>query len=1157
MSREKKDSHPTLFPHSEHSSETVLRRRRPLVLPRLLSDEATRLQHGNGDVEAAHKIILRWADLESDGHVFRKETSLDAEFLNQIFGEALGFRLQTISPQRYNLEREFSLPGGLSADGALGDFGPESMNTPVAVIELKDATTNVDRDTSNGRTAVQQCWGYLNAAPACPWGIVSNFVMFRLYHRNKTPMAFEIFTLQELRDARRFREFFCLFSRIGLLPSRLVKEPTALRLLRETDNRQREVGDDLYETYRQNRLALIDHLHRKANHSVDAAIRIAQKIMDRIIFVAFCEDRGLLPDRIIERTYDEVQPFAKVTNPRWQNFLGLFRAVDKGHKDLSLETGYNGGLFRRDPEVDDLQLDDDWTRFFREVSGYDFRDEINVDVLGHLFEKSITELEKLRSGGLFDASESPLETAGKMPKSAQRKRFGIYYTPPAFTSFIVQHTVVELIDERFVAAAKKHGLDPARPEETGKPKKVLAYLEDCLEILRAFKVCDPACGSGAFLIKAYDVFEERYGTLLEHMLRYDKPRADELRDQVPDIILNENLYGVDLSEQAIEITQLALWIRSARKGRTLSDLSANIVCGNSLVTDTAVDPRAMSWRDTFGAVFSQPEGGFDCVVSNPPWERLKLQEREFFSFSAPKIASAVNAGTRRTLIDQLEHGEPTLFARYTAAKTRAEVTLNHVRNSGVFPLTGKGDINTYALFAELAKKIVAPNGRVGILVPSGIATDKSTKDFFGSMIQGRSLIQLLDFENRKRVFPDVDGRFKFSILIFGGSAVEVEASEFVFFAHSMQDVQDTGRHICLTAEDIALLNPNTRTCPIFRSQRDAELTKQIYRTVPVLIDRSRSEGGNPWRVSFLRMFDQTNDAELFLTPEQLKRKRFKRRGSEWTKGRRRFVPLYEAKMVQAYDHRAAGVVIDTENWVRQGQTIPTSLVSHQNPEFVVEPRWWVEASEVAEACPWENPPAYLCYKDVTSPTNERTMIAGFIPPVGVVNSAPLVFVDESFSPRRWCCLLANLNAFVLDYVARQKVGNVHLNFFIVEQLPFLPPDAYDDRCPWQPPQKLEKWISDRVLKLSCTADDMRALGEACGMKNPVHKWKPTERATLLAELDAAYFLLYGIKRDDVEYILSTFTGTRRRDETETGTFRTSELVLHAYDDLAGACSTSG
>jgi hypothetical protein len=298
------------------------------------------------------------------------------------------------------------------------------------------------------------------------------------------------------------------------------------------------------------------------------------------------------------------------------------------------------------------------------------------------------------------------------------------------------------------------------------------------------------------------------------------------------------------------------------------------------------------------------------------------------------------------------------------------------------------------------------------------------------------------------------------------------------------------------------------------------------------------------------MFDQTNDAEKFLSPDELKKKRFRLEGNHWIKGKSTYLPLYGAKMVQMYDHRAAGVVIEKEKWFRQGQTARTSLVSHQNPEFAVQPRWWASEENIQQAYQPALPSAHLAFKNVTSPTNLRTMIASFIPPVGVINSAPLIRTPESISERLRCCLLANLNAYILDYVARQKIGNVNLNFFIVEQLATLPPDAYAQRCRWNTRQTLEKWISDRVLKLSCTANDMLPLAEAAGFAKGVHKWKAPERMELMAELDAAYFLLYGIARPDAEYILSTFTGTQRRDESESGTFRTADLILSKYDEYA-------
>ncbi|MBI1831850.1 MAG: N-6 DNA methylase [Planctomycetes bacterium] len=1141
-------SGPTLF------STLSRRRHRVLILPRLLRADADNVQLRGQRQDNAHTILKKWARLEKEGHLGKKETAVDADFLLEVFGEALGFKPWTKNPDRHELARNFAVPGVGTADGALGDFGPKSTNTPGAVIELKDAGADLDADKFNGRTPVQQCWDYLDDLPGCPWGIVSNFVTVRLYHRAMGRQRYQEFRLQELVDIEPFRDFYCLFERDGLLPSKHGDPPRAFSLLERSENRQREVGDELYQTYSDNRYALIEHLHFKLDKSVDSAIRIAQKIIDRIIFIAFCEDRQLLPEKLIATTCDTIYPFSKVRNPRWRNFLDLFKVIDEGHADMHmLEHGYNGGLFHNDPEVDDLQLDDSWTNFFKTIGTFDFQDEVNVEVLGHLFEKSIAELERLKKGGLF-APAAPNGNGGPvMPKSPERKRFGIYYTPPEFTDFIVQHTVKAVLDERRADLRRAHGLDEKSVDADKPSQKLKSYWQADLDMLRSIKVCDPACGSGAFLIQAYDFLEDEYTRVVHSLCFHDGQDAELLLDAIPDMILADNLYGVDLNPQSVEITQLALWIRSARRGKTLADLSRNILEHNSLVSDTSVDPKAMDWGLTFPAIFGRAgSAGFDCIIGNPPWERMKLQEREFFSLSAPKIAGAVNAATRRQLIDKLPADNPELYARYLEALNAADRTLKYARNSGAYPLTGQGDINTYMVFAELARKIVAPNGRVGLLVPSGISTDHTTKEFFADLMATKALVSLHDFENKEGIFEDVHRAFKFCTLIMTGIDRQTPAADFVFFAHSMDDLDDDHRHIRLSSADIELLNPNTHTCPIFRARRDAELTKAIYQRVPILIDRRRKEGGNPWGVRFVRMFDQTNDAELFHDPAKLAKMGFKLEGNHWRKGKRTFLPLYEAKMIQAYDHRAASVRIEPGNWMRQGQTEATTLVQHQNPEFVAQPRWWVDEKAVYEVRGSDNHPGFLAYKDVTSPTNQRTMIAAMIPRVAIVNSAPLMLAGEKISPLLTCSLLANLNSVGLDFVARQKVGGLHLNFFIVEQLPVFPPDHYEQRCPWQKRQTLEKWISDRVLKLTCTANDMKPLAQAAGFDPPVHKWKPQERIEIMAELDAAFFHLYGINRADAEYILSTFSGLRVGADDTPAALTPVATIMEKYDELREA-----
>jgi len=1100
------------------------RRRHRLFLPRILAEEADRPFLEGADRDRAHKILLQWADLADRGQLKHKETALDADFLEKIFGDALGYRSVTESPNDYHRERQYFVPGAGPADGALGRF-PAQKDKPVAVIELKGAETDLDHDRFDGRTPVRQCWDYLNQLPDTAWGIVSNYVTIRLYHRSFPQRAYEEFTVSDFRDPARFRQFYYLFERHGLLGNKL-QPPRAETLLKRTQARQREVGDELYDYYSQQREALIDLLMERVHMPQDQAISAAQRLLDRVIFMAFCEDRGLLPERLIERTWKNVPPLARATNPRWRNFLDAFHAIDKGHPDLDLPTGYNGGLFRHDPMVDELDLDDRWAEVFKNIGEYDFRDEVNVDVLGRLFERSITELEKRRVLGLF-GKQAGITGQPVMPKSAERKRFGIYYTPPQLTELIIEKTLGALIQQR---------IEP------------LADLFARITELRKIKICDPACGSGAFLIAAYEKLEETYESIARAMrIEGMAKEADELEEILPDYILHDNLYGVDLSAESVEITQLALWIRSARKGKTLADLSANIACGNSLVVDRAVDTKALMWVKQFPEVFARPESGFDIVIGNPPWERLKLQEREFFSLSSPEIASAVSAADRRKLITQIERQNPQLWDRYQKAKARAEAHSNYVRSCGTFPLAGRGDVNTYMLFAELARHIVAPSGCVGLLVPSGIATDDTTKHFFNDLMEGKSLIALYDFENRRLLFPDVDGRFKFCVLLMGGSKVQTPAADFVFFAHGTEDLKETDRHIELTDKDLKLLNRNTRTCPVFRTRRDAEITKRVYRNVPILVDETRRSGGNPWGVAFATMFHQTNDAELFRMPQELKGEGFKLEGNRWVKRKHCYLPLYEAKMIQAYDHRAASVRVAQANWMRQGQTEDTSLVDHQNPEFAAMPRFWV-AEEHVEGSVGPRP-ALLAYKDVTSATNQRTMIAAMVPHVGLMNSAPFIRTGDDISARRQCCLLANLNSFAYDFVARQKVGGLHLNFFIVEQLPTLAPDRYDDKCPWEPKTTLEDWIADRVLKLTCTSDDMLPFAKAADFSPAPHRWREDERARLRAELDAAYLALYRISREEIDYILTTFQGVADEDEADGGVGEARRLILEAVDDL--------
>jgi len=345
-------------------------------------------------------------------------------------------------------------------------------------------------------------------------------------------------------------------------------------------------------------------------------------------------------------------------------------------------------------------------------------------------------------------------------------------------------------------------------------------------------------------------------------------------------------------------------------------------------------------------------GGFDVVLGNPPWERIKLQEKEFFAERRPDIADAPNAAARRRMIAALRHEAPDLHRSFLEARRKAEGESRLVRDTGRYPLCGRGDVNTYSIFAELKRSLLSPSGRVGCIIPSGIATDDTTKFFFQDLMDTGSLVSLYDFENRSKIFPAVDSRMKFCLLTLRAPHSPLATrhsppSDFVFFAHDAADLAEQDRHFTLTAEEIALLNPNTRTCPIFRSKRDAELTKAIYRRVSVLIKEARHgrPEENPWGIKFMTLFHMSNDSHLFRTREQLEAEGFELEGNIFRRGDEEWLPLYEAKLFHQYDHRFATYAGGHQDGRKARDVTPSEK---SDPGTLVLPRYWVPAQEVEE-----------------------------------------------------------------------------------------------------------------------------------------------------------------------------------------------------------------
>ena len=420
----------------------------------------------------------------------------------------------------------------------------------------------------------------------------------------------------------------------------------------------------------------------------------------------------------------------------------------------------------------------------------------------------------------------------------------------------------------------------------------------------------------------------------------------------------------------------------------------------------------------------------------------------------------------------------------------------------------------------------------------------------------RALVSLFSFFETRRIFLGTDSRDPFCLLSLAGvSNPAVADPEFAFFLRSSDELSDPGRRFRLSPGDVRLLNPNTGTCPIFRTRRDAEITKAIYRRVPVLIDEAKDEEGNPWGVSFRQgLFNMTSDSGLFLTRPQLEADGWKLEGNVFTRGGERYLPLYEAKMVHHFNHRFGDYAMKEED--SEGTALPEVPVERlQNPAYAPLPRYWAPAAEVEARLEGRWDRGWLLgWRDICRGTDERTVIAGFIPRAGVGHTTPL-FLFESAAAGPIACFAALISSFVLDFISRQKIGGTHLTYIYLKQLPVLPPQTFAAPTPWSLAESLREWIGRRVLELTATANDLAPFADDLGHPGPPFRWDETRRLRLRCELDAAFFHLYGIPRAEVDYIMDTFPIARRNDEQKYGDYRTKNLILEIYDELQRAIDT--
>ncbi|HEU5116352.1 MAG TPA: DNA methyltransferase [Isosphaeraceae bacterium] len=698
---------------------------KPLFRPDVLRTHLKTFRPPN--IESHQTTLQRWASLLwSPQAETLKEQELLPDFLTDVFCGVLGYTRAVDDHDRYTFSREkYVEVDGKFADAVLGELTPKQSRFVVAV-EGKGPKDPLDRPFAGRKmSAVDQGYRYAINLP-CDWILVTSMRQTRLYHKGSDQYTYERFDTDALaRDVGQLRRFLYLLGAERVVVS---GGPSHLYgLLSASEKVGRELTKEFYLQYAEMRENAFDHLCR-ANPSVSPheVLTCTQKLLDRILFCSFCEDRGLLPAETVERAYQHSDPY----NPRpiWENFRGLFRAINVGNTSLNIPA-YNGGLFADDPDLDRLTVPDEVCRYFQDLAAYDYRsaheaadaDEeagqaeaklVDVDILGHIFEQSITDLERLRN-----ELEGLTERLDRSEHTSRRKKEGAFYTPAFITRYIVGEAMGKVLEDRFEALRQRHA-----EEAGGTARRVLAdpraydlgglnapqrqalirFWELWQDELAAIKLLDPSCGSGAFLIEA---FEQLYQAYQQSNDRLEELRGNRTLFDLDRHILQHNLYGVDLNEEAVQIGRLSLWIKTAQRGKVLTSLDHSLRVGNSVIADPAVHPRAFDWQAAFPEVFEQ--GGFDVVVGNPPYVR-----QEWISPYKPYFQSA--------------------FRTY------------------------HGTADLYVYFYELGMRVLRPGGRLSFVV-----TNKWLKSSYGEPLrrffaEETWVESVVDFGHAKQIFEDAD-----------------------------------------------------------------------------------------------------------------------------------------------------------------------------------------------------------------------------------------------------------------------------------------------------------------------------------------------------------------------------------------------------------------
>ena len=738
------------------------------ILAKKAEEEVDLSRH---NLSERRKALDKWINNLENGVLDNsKEEEFQGEFLYDIFTTVLRAVNKSDGEKEWNLERETKTKmDGQKADGVLGFFDVDGKKDVRAVIELKGAKVSLDvrqKRVGDTRSPVEQAFGYApKYGSSCQWVIVSNYKEIRLYRQNEMS-EYQVFFLEDLKDDLEFKKFIYVLSFYSLVGTENKKAKT-MELSEEYQKNQAEIEKKFYSEYKNIRMHIFENM-RKNNPQINEHILIekVQKLLDRFLFICFCEDKGLLP----HNSYDKIVQRGEAIDDIFESFKMLCNWINIGNMKNGINK-FNGGLFKNDDILDSLYVDNEVFEEMKKISGYDFDSELNENILGHIFEQSVSDIEELKksvSGEEFDS------------KKSKRKKDGIFYTPKYITKYIVENSIKNWLDDK-----KKELGEDELPELTEKDfeisyaskksdkriysenlKKHIDFWTKYREAVKNIKIVDPACGSGAFLITAFE-YLLNYNNYLDDKI-FDLTGLKDLFSDTTKEILQNNIFGVDLNKESVEITKLSLWLKTADGNKTLATLEDNIKCGNSLIDDPEIaGEMAFDWEKEFPEIFAN--GGFDIVVGNPPY----------------------------------------VFARDNFSEIEKNYYIKNYVSSNY-------QINTYILFMEKSFKLLKNKGYTSMIVPNSWLMMYSGKGIREYILEKIKLLEIVNLAGHS--FENVNVE---TVIYFGYK----EKGEFVTRVLLNKGKEFIYSH---SKNSISFINEEEKLFKVFSDECSEEINKKIF-----------------------------------------------------------------------------------------------------------------------------------------------------------------------------------------------------------------------------------------------------------------------------------------------------------------------------------------